>query len=74
MIDCLPKSAGPAAKQAVQEIYNAEDREHAARAVEVFARQHGAKFPRAVKTITDDEDEVLVFHDFPAEPTPAVAA
>ncbi|MCC3773069.1 IS256 family transposase [Streptomyces sp. UNOC14_S4] len=67
VIDSLPKSAQPAAKKAVQDIYNAEDREHAAEAVRVFARQYGAKFPRAVKKITDDEAELLAFYDFPAE-------
>lgn len=28
---------------------------------------YGAKFPKAVKKITDDEDELLAFYDFPAE-------
>jgi putative transposase len=30
-LDALPKSAQPAAKRAIQEIYNAEDKEYAAR-------------------------------------------
>ncbi|MFH8739317.1 MULTISPECIES: IS256 family transposase [unclassified Streptomyces] len=67
VLDSLPKSAQPAAKKAIQDIYNAEDRDHAAQAVKVFARQYGAKFPKAVKKITDDEDELLAFYDFPAE-------
>ncbi|MER5409031.1 IS256 family transposase [Streptomyces sp. NPDC002769] len=66
-LDSLPKSAQPAAKKAIQDIYNAEDREHAAAAVKAFARQYGAKFPKAVKKIVDDEDELLAFYDFPAE-------
>ncbi|MFI0112354.1 IS256 family transposase [Streptomyces globisporus] len=67
VLDGLPKSAQPAAKKAIQDIYNAEDCEHAAQAVKVFARQYGAKFSKAVKKITDDEDELLAFYDFPAE-------
>jgi transposase-like protein len=68
VLDALPKSAQPAAKKAIQDIYNAEDREHAARAVEAFAKQYEAKFPKAVKKkITDDVDELLAFYDFPAE-------
>jgi putative transposase len=68
---CLPRtgnrrSARPAAK-ARQEIYNAEVRGHAARAVEAFARQNAAKFPKTVMKITDDEDELRAFHDLPAE-------
>jgi putative transposase len=67
VLDSLPKSAQPAAKKAIQEIYNAEDKEHAARAVKAFEKQYKAKFPKAVKKITDDEAELLAFYDFPAE-------
>ncbi|MEU1185958.1 IS256 family transposase [Streptomyces sp. NPDC005820] len=67
VLDSLPKSAQPAAKKALQDIYNAEDREHAAQAITAFAKQYGAKFPKAVKKITDDEDALLAFYDFPAE-------
>ncbi|WP_416986173.1 IS256 family transposase [Streptomyces sp. T028] len=67
VLDSMPKSAQPAAKRALADIYNAEDREHAEQAVQSFARQYGAKFPKAVKKITDDEAELLAFYDFPAE-------
>ncbi|QYX81277.1 IS256 family transposase (plasmid) [Streptomyces akebiae] len=67
VLDALPKSAQPAAKRAIQEIYNAEDKDHAARAVRDFERAYQAKYPKVVKRITDDEDELLAFFDFPAE-------
>ncbi len=67
ILDSLPKSAQPAAKRAIQDIYNAEDKGQARKAVAAFARQYGAKYPKAVKNITDDEDELLAFFDFPAE-------
>lgn len=51
----------------MQEIYNAEDREHAENAIDVFARTYGVKWPRAVAKITEDRDELLAFYDFPAE-------
>ncbi|WP_280858912.1 transposase [Streptomyces sp. SAI-144] len=51
----------------MQEIYNAEDRSHAEKAIEAFAKTYGAKFPKAVAKITDDRDELLAFYDFPAE-------
>ncbi len=63
----LPKSAQPSAKKALQEIYNAEDRDHALKAITAFEKAYGAKFPKAVKKITDDSDELLAFYDFPAE-------
>jgi putative transposase len=67
VLDALPKSAQPAAKRAIQDIYNAEGRDHATKAVKAFVQQYGAKFPKAVKKITDDENELLAFYDFPAE-------
>ena len=57
----------PAAKRAIQEIYNAEDEEHAAKAVRDFERAYGAEYPKVVKRITDDEGELLAFVDLPAE-------
>lgn len=62
-----PESAQPAAKKAIQDICNAENKEHAAAAVKAYAKQYGAKFPKVVKEIVDDEDELLAFYDFPAE-------
>ena len=65
--NCLPKSAQPGATKAMQEIYNAEDRAHAEKAIEAFSRTYGTKWPKAVAKITDDRDELLAFYDFPAE-------
>ncbi|MGW3676633.1 transposase [Streptomyces sp. NPDC005056] len=67
VIDSMPKSTQPAAKRALQDIYNAEDRDHAEQAIEVFAKLHQAKFPKAVAKITGDQDELLAFYDYPAE-------
>ena len=67
VLDSMPKSAQPAAKKALQDIYNAEDRNHAEEAVKTFAKLYQAKFPRAVAKVTDDQDVLLQFHDYPAE-------
>src|SRR5438132_5838495 len=66
-LSALPKSAHPGAKKALAEIWNAEDKDHARRAVTAFADLYGAKFPKAVAKITDDVEELLAFYDFPAE-------
>jgi transposase-like protein len=63
----LPKSAHPAAKKALAEIWNAEDRDHARRAVAAFKLAYGAKYAKAVAKITNDLDELLAFYDYPAE-------
>ncbi|MFJ8787355.1 IS256 family transposase [Streptomyces sp. NPDC102476] len=67
VLDALPKSAQPAAKRAIADIYNAEDKEYARVAVQAFAAQYGAKYPKVVKRLSDDEEELLAFFDFPAE-------
>ncbi|MET9909603.1 IS256 family transposase [Streptomyces sp. NPDC006476] len=67
VLDSMPKSAQPGAKKALQDIYNAEDRDHAEAAIKTFAQLYGAKLPRAVKKISDDQHQPLAFYDFPAE-------
>ncbi len=67
MLDALPKSAHPAAKAALAEISNAEDRTHALVAMKAFQVDFGAKFPKAVAKITDEADTLLAFYDYPAE-------
>jgi len=67
VLAALPKSAQPGAKKALADIYNAEDREHAERAVTAFADTYGVKFPKAVKKVTADAEVLLAFYDYPAE-------
>jgi transposase-like protein len=66
VLSALPKSAHPGAKKALAEIWNAEDRTHARRAVAAFKLAYGAKFAKAVAKVTDDLDELLAFYDYPA--------
>ncbi|MGA7466394.1 IS256 family transposase [Mycobacterium sp.] len=67
VLAALPKSAHPGAKKALAEIWNAEDKTHALKAVKAFEDDYGAKFPKAVTKIADDLDQLLAFYDFPAE-------
>jgi putative transposase len=67
VLAALPKSVHAGAKQALAQIYNAEDREHAAKAAQEFANDYGAKWPKATAKITDDLDVLLAFYDYPAE-------
>ena len=67
ILDALPKSAQPAAKRALAEIWGAEDKDRAQAAIRAFDKAYGAKFPKAVKKVTDDEDALLAYYDYPAE-------
>jgi transposase-like protein len=67
VLAAMPRSAHPAAKKALAEIWNAEDKQHALDAVAAFTAAYGAKFPKATAKIADDVDELLRVYDFPAE-------
>ena len=67
ILSALPKSAHPAAKKALAEIYNAEDKTHARTAAKAFAADFGVKWPKAAAKIIDDLDVLLAFYDYPAE-------
>ena len=67
VLGALPRSAHPAAKRALAEIWNAEDKRHALDAVRRFEAAYGAKFGKATAKITDDLEVLLAFYDFPAE-------
>ena len=67
VLGALPKSAHPGAKKALAEIWNAEDKDHARKAVKAFEKAYGVKYPKAAAKITGDEEELLAFFDYPAE-------
>jgi putative transposase len=62
-----PKAVHAGARRALAEIRDAPDREHAERAIEVFARDYGVKWPKAVAKVSDDAQALLCCFDFPAE-------
>jgi transposase-like protein len=67
VLGCLPAAVQAGARKALAEIRDAPDRDHAQRAIEAFARDDAAKWPKAVAKISDDAEELLCFFDFPAE-------
>jgi putative transposase len=67
VLAALPKSAHPAAKKALAEIYNAENKAAAVKAAHTFATEYGAKWPKAVAKIVDELDVLTAFYDYPAE-------
>jgi len=67
VLNALPRSAQPAARRALSEIRDAEDREHALAAIDAFARDFAVKWPKSVAKLVDDAPQLLAFYDFPAE-------
>lgn len=66
-LDALPKSVHGRAKKAIKEITEAENKAEAKKAIEEFEGEFGTKWPKAVEKITDDEEALLAFYDYPAE-------
>lgn len=67
VLDKLPKRLQPRAKEMLHEIMYAPDRQSAQEEIVSFAREYGARYPKAVETLTKDQDRLLTFFDFPAE-------
>jgi transposase-like protein len=67
VMDKLPKSVQPAAKQDLREIWQAPDRATAEAAITTFAEKYAAKYEKATTCLLKDRDALLTFYDFPAE-------
>src|SRR5215211_3984029 len=67
VLGALPKSVHAGARRALHEIAQAEDRAHAERAIEALVSDYGAKWPKAVAKVVDDQEALLAFFDYPAE-------
>ena len=67
VLDKLPKRLQPKAKQALHTIMNAPTRAEAEAAIDAFAAEYDAKYPKAVTSLRRDQTQLLTFFDFPAE-------
>lgn len=66
VLDKLPKGLQPRAKQALHEIMYAETRAAAAQGIADFGETYGAKYPKAVASLTGDQNRLLTYFDYPA--------
>jgi len=66
VLDKLPKRLQPKAKRALDEIIKAATRADAETAIAAFATDYEAKYPKAVASLTRDQDKLLTLYDFPA--------
>lgn len=67
VLDKLPKSVQPKAKDLLHEIYLAPSRAAAEKAFALFVATYEAKYPKATECLAKDRKELLAFYDFPAE-------
>jgi transposase-like protein len=66
VLNKLPKSAQPKAKQALHEIWMAETKKNAEAAFDLFVKTYEDKYPGTAQCLPKDQDELLAFYDFPA--------
>jgi len=72
VLNALPKSMQPKAKQALQEIWRSEAKECAEKAFDVFLETYELKYPKATACLQKDREELLMFYRFPAAHWPSL--
>ena len=67
VLNKMPKSIQPKAKQHLQDIWMAETRKDAEKALLKFLTTYQDKYPKACECLEKDHEQMLAFYDFPAE-------
>jgi putative transposase len=67
VLNKLPKSVQPRAKEDLHEIWMADTREQAHKAFDAFLAKYQAKYEDACECLRKDRAVLLTFYDFPAE-------
>jgi putative transposase len=67
VLDKLPEDLQPQAKQRLQAIWMAPDRQRATMAFDLFIATYEAKYPKAAECLAQDREVLLAFYAFPAE-------
>lgn len=67
VLDKLPQDLQAQAKQRLQAIWMAPDRQRAEIAFDLFIAAYEAKYPKAAECLAQDREALLAFYDFPAE-------
>lgn len=67
VLNCLPTSVQPKAKQSLHDIWQADTQDNAEKAFDLFIKTYEPKYPKATLWLQKDRDELLAFYDFPAQ-------
>lgn len=67
VLNALPKSVQAKAKQDLHNIWQADTKENAEKAFELFIETYEPKYPKAALTLQKDREELMAFYDFPAQ-------
>jgi putative transposase len=72
VLNKVPKAVQPKLKEKLQDIWMADTRENAYKALNSCIEQFELKFPAAMQCLEKDKVEMLAFYDFPAEHWPHI--
>jgi len=67
ILNDMPKAMQARVKADLHNIWMAESRLEAEKALSVFLQKYQVKYPKAAERLIRDKDELLAFYDFPAE-------
>jgi transposase-like protein len=67
ILDKMPSSVQPKAKEKIHDMYLAPTKEQALVAYNSFLSVYSTKFPKACECLTKDKHVLFTFYDFPAE-------
>jgi transposase-like protein len=67
VLNCLPKSVQPKAKQALHAIWQAETQREAGKAFDLIIKTYEPKYPKATVCLQKDREELMAFDNFPAQ-------
>jgi putative transposase len=67
VLNCLPKLSQPKAKAAIHNIWQAETKDDAEKAFDLFIKIYEPKYPKATLCLQKDRTELMAFFDFPAQ-------
>ena len=67
VLNYLPKSLQPKAKEKLHDIWKAPTKSDAEKAFDLFIETYELKYPKATNCLLKDREELLSFYDFPAQ-------
>ena len=65
MLNCLPKLSQPEAKAAIHSIWQAETKDDAKKASDLFTKTYQSKYPKVALCMQKDREDLMAFLDFP---------
>jgi len=67
ILDKLPKSVQPSAKELIRQMYMSPTKETALEVYDEFLKCYQAKYPKACECLEKDKEVLFTFYDYPAE-------